>query len=212
MREPRPGGTPGKAPRRRGEPRWDEGRRILLCDRQRPFRKDPLAPLVEALADRLVDRGYTLDHARVPAAVPGSAEDGAERAFRDALAWRLLDLSAGAGQSVDLLLALRFPAWAARHPNKVVWLLDGSPEPGPPGEASAEEGSAAEPPPSGRGQQWGMARYALGEARRLFVPSAAAGRALKVAAGLEAVVLEPPAPAAGDEAWDPVLDHLTDTL
>lgn len=40
-----------------------------------------------------------------------------------AAAWRLLDLSESCGNPIDLLIATKFPTYAARHPNKVVWLM-----------------------------------------------------------------------------------------
>jgi glycosyltransferase involved in cell wall biosynthesis len=38
------------------------------------------------------------------------------------LAWRMLDLSTANGQPVDMVVALKFPAYLVRHPNKVIWL------------------------------------------------------------------------------------------
>lgn len=40
-----------------------------------------------------------------------------------AAAWRLLDLSESCGNPIDLLIATKFPTYAARHPSKVVWLM-----------------------------------------------------------------------------------------
>jgi len=42
---------------------------------------------------------------------------------RAALAWRSLDLTEAGGQPVDAVIATRFPTYAIRHPNKVVWLI-----------------------------------------------------------------------------------------
>ncbi len=40
-----------------------------------------------------------------------------------AFLWRLLDLTEADGRSIDLVIATKFPSYAVRHPNKVVWLL-----------------------------------------------------------------------------------------
>ena len=45
------------------------------------------------------------------------------RPLREALVWRLLDLEEVQGRSIDLLLATKFPSYAIRHSNKVVWLV-----------------------------------------------------------------------------------------
>ncbi len=42
---------------------------------------------------------------------------------RGALAWRSLDVTEVGGGSVDAVIATRFPSYAVRHPNKIVWLI-----------------------------------------------------------------------------------------
>jgi glycosyltransferase involved in cell wall biosynthesis len=42
---------------------------------------------------------------------------------RGALAWRGLDLTEIAGRPIDAVIATRFPSYAARHDNKIVWLI-----------------------------------------------------------------------------------------
>jgi glycosyltransferase involved in cell wall biosynthesis len=37
--------------------------------------------------------------------------------------WRLADLSESTGQTIDLLVATKFPSYFARHPRKVTWLV-----------------------------------------------------------------------------------------
>lgn len=39
------------------------------------------------------------------------------------LAWRLVDVTESMGSPIDVVVALRFPAYLVRHPAKVVWLL-----------------------------------------------------------------------------------------
>jgi hypothetical protein len=202
-------------------------RRILLCDTQRPFQKDPGAVPVDALAEQLRQRGFDVDLARLPAAGLSAPHlsvsgDGVRRHLFDAtLAWRLLDLTAGAKQAVHLLLATRFPAYVAHHPNKVVWLLpDEGPQPG------ATELVATEPvattnrrgDPEAEGLRRSMDRRAFAEARRLFAGSPERVREVKRETGLDAVLLPIPAGDvreardAGDPAWDDVVEQLTSTL
>ena len=45
------------------------------------------------------------------------------RPLREALVWRLLDLEEAQGRPIDLVIATKFPSYAIRHPNKVVWLV-----------------------------------------------------------------------------------------
>ena len=54
---------------------------------------------------------------------PSEARPALHTALRSALAWRLLDFHQAGGQPVDLFVGTRFPSYAARHPNKVVWLF-----------------------------------------------------------------------------------------
>ncbi|WP_263147423.1 glycosyltransferase family 4 protein [Pseudomonas sp. RIT-PI-AD] len=46
-----------------------------------------------------------------------------ERLIADTRMWRDLDLSESDGQPIDLLIATKFPTYAVRHPNKVLWLV-----------------------------------------------------------------------------------------
>ena len=44
------------------------------------------------------------------------------RVLTQAFLWRLLDLTEAEGRPIDLVIATKFPSYAVRHPNKVVWL------------------------------------------------------------------------------------------
>ena len=114
------------------------------------------------------------------------------RVLTQALLWRLTDLEEADGRPIDLVIATKFPSYAIRHPNKVVWLvhqfrqayeLDGTPlgqfGPGPVRPRHATGG-----PPS--------RRRALGEARKLFAISQNVANRLRENNGLEAEVLRPP--------------------
>lgn len=85
-----------------------------------------LVPLVdggaEAHAAGLVAALRRAGHEVALVALPFSFLDP-ERIVHSALAWRLLDLTQANGRRIDLLIALKFPAWLVAHPNKVVWVL-----------------------------------------------------------------------------------------
>ena len=46
-----------------------------------------------------------------------------EQMLNNIAAWRLLDLSESNGKKVDLVIATKFPTYAAQHENKVLWLV-----------------------------------------------------------------------------------------
>lgn len=70
------------------------------------------------LTEELGKRGVEADLVTMPI-----AERERFDLVRAALAWRSLDLTESGGQPVDAVIATRFPTYAVRHPNKVVWLI-----------------------------------------------------------------------------------------
>ena len=46
-----------------------------------------------------------------------------EQMLNNVAAWRLLDLSETTGKKIDLVIATKFPTYAAQHNNKVLWLV-----------------------------------------------------------------------------------------
>ena len=46
-----------------------------------------------------------------------------EQILNDIMAWRLIDLSESNGMKIDLVIATKFPTYAAQHSNKVLWLI-----------------------------------------------------------------------------------------
>src|SRR5213594_964357 len=89
--------------------------RIAVCAPQVPFERGG----AEIFAGDLVgDRGHEADLVTVPYKwYPG------ERVLSQAFLWRLLDLTESDGCPIELVIATKFPSYAVRHPNKVVWLL-----------------------------------------------------------------------------------------
>lgn len=89
--------------------------RILIATTYVPFTHDPAVGLVEQLRSELNARGFITDVTLLP-----FAPDGVELTEQTA-ALRLLDLRESCGNRIDRLIAVRYPAFALRHPNKVVW-------------------------------------------------------------------------------------------
>jgi glycosyltransferase involved in cell wall biosynthesis len=92
--------------------------RIAVCAPQVLFERGGTEILAESLAEQLRRRGHEVEEIRLPFKwYPGVA------ALREALQWRLLDLDQTHTDPVDLVIATKFPSYAIRHPNKVVWLV-----------------------------------------------------------------------------------------
>jgi glycosyltransferase involved in cell wall biosynthesis len=83
---------------------------ILVCATQVPFMRGGLELHIENLVAALATAGHRAEAVLVPTAWDR------ERLLDAALAWRMVPLDA------DLVVAMNFPSYFARHPNKVVWL------------------------------------------------------------------------------------------
>jgi glycosyltransferase involved in cell wall biosynthesis len=161
--------------------------RIAVCLPQVPFARGGAEILVESLVEELRRRGHEAELVTVPFEwYPGT------RVLTNALAWRLLDLEEAHGTAADLLIATKFPSYAVRHSNKVVWLvhqfrqayeLDGTPL----GQFGSEPVDRAT-----RRAIQRLDRSTLGEARRLFAISQNVADRLRRSTELEAEVLPPP--------------------
>jgi len=92
--------------------------RIAICAAQVPFVRGGAEVLYESLRDELVARGHRAEIVGLP-----FNWSSRQAILRSALAWRMVDLTASAGEPIDLVIATRFPSYAVRHPRKVVWLI-----------------------------------------------------------------------------------------
>jgi glycosyltransferase involved in cell wall biosynthesis len=161
--------------------------RIAVCAPQVPFERGGTEILVDTLAEELRRRDHEAELIKVPFKwYPGT------RPLREALVWRLLDLEEAQGRPIDLVIATKFPSYALRHPNKVVWLvhqfrqaydLDRT-ELGQFGEGAVDRATV-------RGIHR-LDRTTLSEARRLFAISGNVAERLRHSTRLEAEVLVPP--------------------
>ena len=93
-------------------------RTVLICAAQAPFIVGGAEILVAELRAKLERRGFRVDVASVPFKWYPVSE-----LTRQALAWRLLDLTESNGTPVDLVIPTKFPSYLVRHPRKVTWLF-----------------------------------------------------------------------------------------
>ncbi|MFI5182754.1 MAG: glycosyltransferase family 4 protein [Vicinamibacteria bacterium] len=91
---------------------------VLICAVQAPFIVGGAEILVSALRENLERRGFRVDVANVPFKWYPVSE-----LVRQALAWRLLDVTESNGMRVDLVIPTKFPSFLVRHPRKVTWLF-----------------------------------------------------------------------------------------
>lgn len=93
-------------------------RNVLICTTQVPFTTGGGELHVEGLRRALIEAGYNAEVAALPFKWYPPME-----IMRGALAWRLLDLTEANGKPVDLLVGMKFPAYLAPHPKKVLWIM-----------------------------------------------------------------------------------------
>jgi glycosyltransferase involved in cell wall biosynthesis len=91
---------------------------VLVCAAQAPFIVGGAEILVSELRVQLERRGFRADVANVPFKWYPVSE-----LVRQALAWRLLDVTESNGVPVDLVIPTKFPSFLVRHPRKVAWLF-----------------------------------------------------------------------------------------
>ena len=176
--------------------------RILVLAVQTPFSDGGAERHVRRLTRELVRRGAQADLVTLPL-----IERRRFDLVRSALNWRSLDLSEVGGRRVDAVIATRFPSYAARHDNKIVWLIHqyrqaydqfgtaysdftSSPEDERTREAIAE-----------------IDRVGLSEARRVFANSATVAARLKRFNGISSMPLYHPPPLAGRYRSGPFGDY-----
>jgi glycosyltransferase involved in cell wall biosynthesis len=161
--------------------------RIAVCAPQVPFERGGTEILAETLTEQLRSRDHEVELVRIPFKwYPGA------RPLREALLWRLVDLEEAQGRPIERVIATKFPSYAIRHPNKIVWLvhqfrqayeLDRT-ELGQFGEDAFDRATVR--------AIHRLDRTTLGEARRLFAISRNVADRLQRSTELEAEVLLPP--------------------
>ncbi|MGH2724182.1 MAG: glycosyltransferase family 4 protein [Actinomycetota bacterium] len=184
--------------------------RIAICHPQTPFARGGGEMHTERLAATLRAGGHEVDIL----AIPFKWYPPAELVHHMAL-WRSLDVSEANGQPIDMVIALKFPAYLVRHERKVVWLIHQHraayelwDHPVYGDLAMHEDGAAV------REMIWKADRVALKEAKRIFTNSANVGERLRRFLGIPSDplyhrspiserLLEVPAGPPGDEILFP---------
>ncbi|MFC1854029.1 glycosyltransferase family 4 protein [candidate division CSSED10-310 bacterium] len=90
---------------------------ICVCTVQVPFVKGGAEIMAENLMTALVAHGHKAERINIPFKWYPK-----EQILRDCLVWRLLDITESYFEKIDLVIALKFPAYLVRHPRKIVWM------------------------------------------------------------------------------------------
>lgn len=93
-------------------------RNVLICTTQVPFTSGGAESHVEGLRRAFDAAGYRAEVAAVPFRWYPPSE-----IMKGTLAWRLLDVTESNGKPVDLVVAMKFPAYTVAHPRKVAWVM-----------------------------------------------------------------------------------------
>jgi glycosyltransferase involved in cell wall biosynthesis len=181
--------------------------RIAVVHPQTPFIRGGAETHTEALVAALKAAGHEAEEV----VVAGKWYPATELVHQMAV-WRSLDLAESNGLPIDMVIALKFPAYLVPHERKVVWLIHQH--------RSAYELwdhpefadlSKQEEGPEVRDMIWQSDRIALGEAKRIFTNSANVRDRLWSAIRLSSEVLYHPSPvveALEDREPGPYGDHI----
>ena len=159
--------------------------RIAICHPQTPFSRGGAEMHTEGLAGALGEAGHDVDVVGIPFKWYPPSEIVHQMAL-----WRSLDLTESNGQRIDMVIALKFPAYLVRHERKIVWLIHQHRtayelwDHPTFGDLSLHEDGRAV-----RDMIWQADRVALGEAKRVFTNSANVKDRLQRSIGTPADVL-----------------------
>jgi glycosyltransferase involved in cell wall biosynthesis len=92
--------------------------RILVCHPQPPFMSGGAETHANGLVRALRAEGHEAEMATIPFRWAPPTELVHQMAM-----WRSLDIAEANGIDVDLVVAMKFPAYLVRHPRKIVWLI-----------------------------------------------------------------------------------------
>jgi glycosyltransferase involved in cell wall biosynthesis len=161
--------------------------RIAVCAPQVPFTRGGAEIFADTLVSQLARRGHEAELVTVPFKwYPGT------RVLTQAFLWRLLDLEEADGRPIELVIATKFPSYAVRHPNKVVWLLHQFRQAYDLDRTELGQfGESAEDRATRRAVQR-LDRVALGEARKIFATSRNVAERLEQGTGLKAELMPHP--------------------
>jgi len=93
-------------------------RRVVVCEAKVPFIQGGAELHVNGLVAELRRHGYQAERVSIPFKWYPK-----EALLAQAAAWRLVDLSEANGETIDTVIATKFPTYFVRHPRKVTWLF-----------------------------------------------------------------------------------------
>jgi glycosyltransferase involved in cell wall biosynthesis len=161
--------------------------RLAVCMPQVPFERGG----TEIFADGLVQALRGRDHEAELVTIPYKWYPK-ERVLTQAFLWRLLDLEEANGRPIDAVIATKFPSYAVRHPNKVVWLLHQFRQAWDLDRTELGQFSESAEDRALRRKVLDFDQVTLGEAKKIFTTSSIVAGRLRDSTGLEAEVLAPP--------------------
>jgi glycosyltransferase involved in cell wall biosynthesis len=164
--------------------------RIAVCHPQTAFVRGGAETHTEALVRALKEAGHEAELV----SVAGKWYPATEIVHQMAV-WRSIDLTESNGLPIDMVIALKFPAYLVKHERKVVWLIhqhrsayelwD---------HADYADLSKQDEGPAVRDMIWQADRIALGESKRVFTNSINVRDRLYNSTGLPSEALYHPSP------------------
>jgi glycosyltransferase involved in cell wall biosynthesis len=178
-------------------------KRVLICAAQAPFINGGAEMLVLSLQRELTRRGFLADVAQVP-----FKWYPPEEIVRQALAWRLIDVTESNGAKIDLVIATKFPTFLAEHSCKVAWIFHQHREVYD--LLGTEYCSFTDTPGHNeiKATIHSLDSKALSECRDRFTISRTVSDRLRKFNGLDSTPLYPPPPLAGKYRFDALGDFL----
>ena len=159
--------------------------RIAVCHPQTPFVRGGAEIHAEALVGALRGAGHDAELVQVP-----FRWYPADELVHQMGIWRSIDVTESNSIPIDMVIALKFPAYLVKHPNKVVWLIHQHrtayelwDHPAFGDLAADRHGRVV------RDLIHGADRVALGEAKRIFTNSQNVAQRLERSLGIEGVPL-----------------------
>ena len=92
--------------------------RIAICTVKVPFVFGGAEACADGLRQALIEQGHEVEIITIP-----FRWYPPEEIVHQMLMWEMIDLSEANGKKIDRVIALKFPAYLVKHPNKVVWLI-----------------------------------------------------------------------------------------
>lgn len=172
--------------------------RVLVCTAQVPFASGGAERHAAGLVRELRVAGHETDLVQIP-----FKWYPREEILTSALAWRLVDVSAADGKTVDLVIPMKFPSYLVRHENKVVWLIHQFRQAYDRFGTTQSDFTASPEDSRWRELVEASDRTGLLEAKKIFTNARNTANRLRRYNGIEAEALYHPPPLAGRYRWEP---------